>query len=85
MANDLMNLYQEMENQVEVRTRQVITATEVSSLATGSANLDELLDQTVVLISDRFNFFHIAIYLLDSSKVYRQQDVLDGECCRKLN
>jgi GAF domain-containing protein/HAMP domain-containing protein len=68
MANDLMDLYQEMENQVEVRTRQVITATEVSSLATGSANLDELLDQTVVLISDRFNFFHIAIYLLDSSK-----------------
>jgi len=68
MASDLKDLYQEMENQVEVRTRQVITATEVSSLATGSANLDELLDQTVVLISERFNFFHIAIYLLDASK-----------------
>ena len=68
MAGDLKDLYQEMENQVEERTRQVITAAEVSNLATSSSNLDELLDQTAILISERFNFFHTAIFLLDSSK-----------------
>lgn len=68
MANDLKDLYQEMEDQVEERTRQVVTATEVSNLATNAGNLDELLDQTAVLISERFNLFHVAIYLLDASK-----------------
>ncbi|MEJ2759848.1 MAG: GAF domain-containing protein, partial [Anaerolineales bacterium] len=68
MANDLSKLYQRMETQVEERTRQVITASEVSTLATNSANLDDLLDQTASLISERFNFFHVSVYLLDSSK-----------------
>lgn len=68
MANDLSKLYQRMETQVEERTRQVITASEVSTLATSSANLDDLLDQTASLISQRFNFFHVSVYLLDSSK-----------------
>ncbi|NIV10476.1 MAG: GAF domain-containing protein, partial [Aliifodinibius sp.] len=68
MASDLKDLYQEMEDQVEERTRQVITAAEVSTLATKSANLDELLDQSASLISERFGFFHTAIFLLDSSK-----------------
>jgi len=68
MANDLSKLYQRMETQVEERTRQVITASEVSTLATNSANLDDLLDQTASLISQRFDFFNVSVYLLDPSK-----------------
>jgi len=68
MADDLSNLYLQMEQQVEERTRQVITATEVSNIATNASNLDELLDQAVYLISDRFNLTHASIYLLDAAK-----------------
>lgn len=68
MANDLSKLYQRMESQVEERTRQMVTASEVSTLATSSVNLDNLLDQTASLIAERFNFFHVSVYLLDSSK-----------------
>lgn len=68
MATDLGNLYREMENQVEERTRQVITATEVSNIATNASNLDELLDTTVNLITDRFSLTHSSIYLVDDTR-----------------
>ena len=68
MANDLSSLYREMEGQVEERTRQVITATEVSNLATNAPSLDGLLDQTANLIAERFNLAHIGIFLIDAVK-----------------
>ncbi len=68
MAEDLSGLYHRMEAQVEERTRQVITATEVSNLATNANNLDELLDQTADLISERFDIFHTGVFLLDAAK-----------------
>ena len=65
MAEDLGSMYSSMENAVDERTRQVITAAEVANLATSSPNLDELLSQSVELITDRFGFYHAAIFLLD--------------------
>ncbi len=68
MAEELANIYRRMEDQVEQRTRQMVTATEVASLATTSTNLDELLNSTAALITNRFNFHHVAVYLLDEPK-----------------
>lgn len=50
---------------LEKRTVQLQTAAEVARDATTTQNLDELLDRTVRLIHERFDFYHAAIYLSD--------------------
>jgi GAF domain-containing protein/HAMP domain-containing protein len=68
MAEELSGLYQSMELQMEERSRQIITASEVGALATNSSSLEELLNQTVELLINRFNYNHAAIYLIDGEK-----------------
>ncbi|MBN2043663.1 MAG: GAF domain-containing protein [Anaerolineales bacterium] len=84
MADDLSHLYTEMESQVEERTRQVIATSEVSSMATSAVSMDELLDRTTDLISDRFKYFHIAIYILNSDHTEGELRAASGEVGRQL-
>jgi GAF domain-containing protein/HAMP domain-containing protein len=84
MADDLSNLYTQMESQVEERTRQVIATSEVSSMATSASSLDELLDRTTDLISDRFGYYHIAIYMLNQEYSEAELRAASGEEGRQL-
>lgn len=68
MAEELGSMYQSMEFAVDERTRQAITAAEVASLATSSPSLEDLLNQSVELISERFGFYHAAIFLMDEAR-----------------
>ena len=84
MADDLSSLYTSMESQVEERTRQMIATSEVSSMATSASSMDELLDRTADLIADRFNYYHIAIYLLNDNKSEGDLRAAAGEEGRRL-
>lgn len=68
MAEELSQMYRSMEMQVDERTRQVITAAEVANLATSTTTLDDLLNQSVSLITERFGYYHASIFLIDDAK-----------------
>lgn len=65
MAEELGNLYRSLEQRVEERTRQIRTAAEVAQQITSTTNLDELLNRTVQLIVEQFNFYQASIFMLD--------------------
>ncbi len=70
MAEELSRLYRSLEQKVEERTRQIRTAAEVAQRVTSTTNLDDLLNRTVELIVDQFDFYHAGIFMLDRSGKY---------------
>ena len=70
MAEELTELYRSLEQKVDERTRQIRTAAEVAQQITSSSNLDELLDRTVQLIVEQFEFYHAGIFMLDRGGKY---------------
>ncbi|MDH5607130.1 MAG: GAF domain-containing protein, partial [Anaerolineae bacterium] len=68
MADQLSKMYRSMEIEVEERTQQVFTASEIAHLSTSSTSLDELLNQAVNLIIERFGYYHSAIFLVDEAQ-----------------
>jgi GAF domain-containing protein len=59
-------LYKEAER----RAILLATASEVAREATAILKIEELLHQAVVLISERFGFYHAGIFLLDKTEKY---------------
>src|SRR5258708_31828405 len=51
-------------------TIQLETAAEIARDISGSLNLDELLLKAVNYIRERFDFYHAAIFMLDSQREY---------------
>lgn len=68
MADQLSELYHSLEEVVEKRTSQLRTASEVAQLATSTTRLDEVLSSTAKLVVERFNYYHVAIYLMDEAE-----------------
>jgi len=67
MTAQLQDSITGLEERVQARTRDLETAAEIASAANQVRELDDLLSLTVNLIRDRFNFYYVQIYLLDSS------------------
>lgn len=70
MADELQDVYNSLEAKVEQRSHQLRTASEVALLATSGTNRDEMIQQAVDLLKDRFEFFYSAIYLIDETGDY---------------
>ena len=77
MTDQLQELVTSLEKRVEERTRalerraqQLQTAAEVGSAAASMRDLNALLFQASRLISERFGFYHVGIFLLDADKEY---------------
>lgn len=77
MAKRLKELVTNLEQQVAERTKalerrvsQIQAAVEVGNAVAEQRELDELLNRTTQLISDRFGFYHVGIFLLDERKEY---------------
>ncbi len=64
MADQLNKLYASLQERVEERTRQIRTAAEVAQNLTTAFNLDELLQNTVKLIVERFGYYHAGIFMI---------------------
>ncbi len=89
MVTKLVALQNDLERQVEIRTadierrkNQVETAATVAQEATAIRELEDLLEQTTILISNKFGFYHAGIFLIDDRRkhaVLRAASSLGGE------
>ncbi|MGD2147007.1 MAG: GAF domain-containing protein [Anaerolineae bacterium] len=77
MTERLRQVYAELEDRVTAQTRdlreraiQLETSAQVAREAAAIQEVDQLLDNTVDLISDRFGFYHAGIFLLDERGEY---------------
>lgn len=67
MTARLRELIDSLETRVELRTAQLQASAEVGRAATALLNPDDLLQQIVALIKERFNFYYTAVFLLDET------------------
>ena len=66
------------------RATQLQTAAEVAQAATSHLDLDTLLAQSVDLIRDRFDFYHVSIYLVDDYRKHAVVEASSGEMGQQL-
>lgn len=67
MAGRLQNLVGSLEAQIEARTQQLQASADVGRTAAALLDADELLDRVVNLITERFDFYYTAIFLVDAA------------------
>jgi GAF domain-containing protein len=67
---ELTHLQSALEERVAERTHQLRTAADVGRVAVSILDPDELLREIVTLITERFEFYYTAIFLLDPSGTY---------------
>ena len=70
LADEMSDLYRSLETKVSERTNQLQVAGEIAHIGVSSSSLDELLQRTVNMLTNRFGFASAAIYLLDESGEY---------------
>jgi GAF domain-containing protein/HAMP domain-containing protein len=70
LITDLEDRVQARTQEVEQRAAQIAAAAEVGNSITTIHNLDQLLTQVTYLISEKFNFYHAGIFLLDEKGEY---------------
>jgi GAF domain-containing protein/HAMP domain-containing protein len=84
MADQLSELYRDLENRVVERTRQIRTAAEVARDAAAVRDIDELLTDAVQLVSERFGFYHAGLFLLDAKREYAVLRAASSEGGRRM-
>ena len=73
-----------LEQQVEARTRQIRTATEIAQDISSAFALDDLLMKTVGLMIERFGYYHAGIFLLDETGRYATLRAAQGPSADRL-
>lgn len=63
---------EELEAEVEQRTRRIMATAEVGRAITGARDLDSLLKQVVNLIVEQFDFYHAQIFLIDETQRFAE-------------
>ena len=82
---DLDQRVAERTRDLEKRSVQLQTASEVARDATATLDIEKLLDDTVHLISERFGFYHAGVFLLDDEGEYATlRAVSDSEGGQRL-
>jgi GAF domain-containing protein/HAMP domain-containing protein len=70
MIANLEKRVSERTSDLERRASQIQAVAEVGNAATSMRNLDELLTRVTNLISQRFDFYHVGIFLMDTREEY---------------
>lgn len=77
MVGEVRRAYEELERKVEERTAtlkrrnvQITAAAEVSREALAIREVDVLLQRAVNLISERFGYYHVGIFMVDEAREY---------------
>lgn len=70
MADELSGLYRSLEQKVDERTRQIRIAAEVAQSITALPNLDDLLNKTVELLVQQFEYYQASIFMVDRAGKY---------------
>jgi len=68
--------------ELERRTVQLRAAADVAQVATSMLNLEQLLDQVVTLIGERFGLYHTSLFLLDETGHWAEYRAGSGEAGR---
>jgi GAF domain-containing protein/HAMP domain-containing protein len=71
-------------NSLETRSVQLTTSAEVSRAITSVLDPDELVQRVTHLITERFNFYYAAIFLIDETGRFAVLREATGEAGRKL-
>jgi GAF domain-containing protein/HAMP domain-containing protein len=67
LADQIEGSYKSLEQKVQERALQIQTAAEVAQNVTTIPNLDEMLNKTVELLVQQFDFYQTSIFLVDRS------------------
>ena len=70
LISDLEGRVAERTKSIERRVAQIQAVAEVGKAVVTQRDLEELLDRTTHLISNRFGYYHVGIFLLDPSGEY---------------
>lgn len=70
LIEELENTKEDLESIVGHQVTELKTAAQVAREAANIRNLEELLNKTVRLISDKFDFYHAGIFLLDDAEQF---------------
>ena len=70
LVTNLEALVAERTRVIEKRVAQIQAATEVGKAVASQRDLEELLNRATHLISNRFGFYHVGIFLLDDRNEY---------------
>lgn len=84
MIHELEGTVQERTQALERRNEFMRAASDVGLAATSIYNLDELLPRITQFISERFNFYHVGIFMLDSSGDYAVLRAANSEGGRRM-
>ncbi|MDX1378907.1 MAG: GAF domain-containing protein, partial [Anaerolineales bacterium] len=79
MISRLDELQSTLEEQVAERTKQLTATNEVGRVASAILDPDELLGRVVNLITEHFNYYYGAIYLLDASEKWAELKEATGQ------
>jgi GAF domain-containing protein/HAMP domain-containing protein len=91
MAGQLRQTFGQLEQRVAERTQaleyrnlQMQTAAEVAREITTAQDLDELLHGAVNLISERFGYYNVGIFLVDETSEFAMLKAASGDLGRRL-
>lgn len=79
MVARLEDLQSTLEQQVRDRTKQLTATIEVGRVASSILDPNQLLENVANLISERFNYYYTAIYLLDPSGKWAELKEATGQ------
>ena len=79
MVSRLDNLQTTLEQQVRERTKQLTATNEVGRVASSILDPDQLLEKVASLITEQFDYYYAAIYLLDSSGKWAELKEATGQ------
>ncbi len=85
MREQMRSIVMELQTRIDSRTRDVETTQEISRVAVSQRDLQQLMNDVVNLIVDRFaNIYHAQIFLLDSDNHYAVLRSSTGDAGQKL-
>jgi GAF domain-containing protein len=91
LSENIQAMIAELEQKVIDRTRelerravQLKATADVGKAITSVRNLSELLQQTTILIHERFGYYHVGIFLLDARKEYAILSASNSEGGRRM-
>jgi GAF domain-containing protein len=91
LSNNIQAMIAELDQKVidrtselEYRAVQLKATADVGKAITSVRNLSELLQQTTILINERFGYYHVGIFLLDARKEYAILSASNSEGGRRM-
>jgi len=84
MAQQTTVLVDTLEQRVAARTREIEAVAQLSRDLSSIRDLDELLQRTVNALAERFNFYHVQVFLVDEKAEFAVLRSSTGEAGRQL-